>query len=335
MKGIGMPRTYRGLAALLVVTLLLAGCGARGGALPTGTNGLTKVSLVLDWYPWANHTGLYLAQSRGYFKAEVDIHQPSNPEDVLKVVAAGTDNFGISYQTDVLTSRAAGIPVKSIAAMVQHPLNTVMSLQSSGITRPKGLEGKKVGVPGVPSDTPLLQTMLGADGASIDKVEQINVGFDLMPALLSGKVDAIIGGYEVHEAILAERQGKPVNAMKVQDWGVPDYYELALVSSDAMLKENPETVRKFLRAVSKGYADAQREQGAALDALLAGYPDADRKVEEPGLARLAPLWTAGVSRYGEQTAARWQGYADWLRARNLLDKDVAVNDCFTTDYLPK
>ena len=87
-----MPKTYRGLVTLLVVTLLLAGCGARGSALPTGTSGLTKVSLVLDWYPWANHTGLYLAQSRGYFKAEgleVDIHQPSNPEDVLKVVAAG------------------------------------------------------------------------------------------------------------------------------------------------------------------------------------------------------------------------------------------------------
>lgn len=333
-----MSKLYRVLAVAMIVAVALAGCGARGNALPTGTSGLTKISLVLDWYPWANDSGLYLAQSRGYFKAEgleIDIHQPSNPEDVLKIVGAGTDNFGISYQTDVLTSRAAGVPVKSIAAMVQHPLNTVMALQSSGITRPKQLEGKKVGVPGVPSDTPLLQTMLEADGANIDKVEQINVGFDLMPALLGGKVDAIIGGYEAHEGILAAQQGKPVTALKVQDWGVPDYYELVLVTNDTMAKENPEIVRKFLRAVSKGYADAQREQGAAVDALIAAYPDADRKVEEPGLARLAPLWTADVSRYGEQTTERWQAYADWLRSHKLLDKDVQVSDCFTTEYLPK
>jgi putative hydroxymethylpyrimidine transport system substrate-binding protein len=177
--------------------------------------------------------------------------------------------------------------------------------------------------------------MLEADGGSVDKVEQVNVGFDLMPALLGGKVDAIIGGYEAHEAILAEQQGKPVSVMKVQDWGVPDYYELVLVSSDQMLKDNPEVARKFLRAVTKGYNDAQKDQGAAIDALIAGYPDADRKVEVPGLARLAPLWNDGVSRYGDQTAARWQHYADWLRARDLLDKDVTITDCFTTEYLPK
>src|SRR4051812_8235746 len=166
----------RGLVALLVAGLLLAACGGSGNALPKTADGLTKVSVVLDWYPWSNHTGLYWAQAQGYFKSEgldVTIHPPSDATDILKVVAAGTDTFGISYQTDVLQARAAGVPVKSIAAMVQHPLNTVMTLQSSGLTRPKQLEGKKVGTTGLPSDEPLLRTVLAADGASIDKIELV------------------------------------------------------------------------------------------------------------------------------------------------------------------
>jgi putative hydroxymethylpyrimidine transport system substrate-binding protein len=332
------PRLARFIAMFLVLALLLAGCGGTTSNLPKGATGLTKVSIVLDWYPWANHTGLYLAQAKGYFKdegLEVDIHPPSNPEDIIKVVAAGTDNFGISYQTEVLTARAAGVPIKSVAAIVQHPLNTIMVLKGSGITRPKALEGKKVGVTGVPSDEPLLRTMLEADGASLDKVERVNVGFDLIPALLTKKVDAVIGSYEVHEGIVAELQGQPVEALRVQDWGVPDYYELVLVTGDKMVKENPEIVRKFLRATSKGYNDARADQKAAVDALLAGYKDADRKVEEPSLARLVPYWTDGVSQFGTQTTERWQKYHDWLRSRGLLDKDVRVQDCFTNEFLPR
>ena len=161
----------------------------------------------------------------------------------------------------------------------------------------------------------------------------VNVGFDLLPALLGKKVDAIIGGYEVHEAIVAEQQGQPVNVLKVQDWGVPDYYELVLVTSDKMLKENPEVVRKFLRAATKGYTMPQN-QGAALDLLKAANDEADLKVERPAWLGSPPTGPNGV-RFGEQTTDRWQRYADWLRANKILDKDVKVADCFTSDYLPK
>ena len=339
VRGMGGGRLARHpLAWLLILAVALAACGGQPAALPKTDAGRTKVSVVLDWYPWANHSGLFLAQSRGYFKdegLEVDIHPPSNPEDILKVVAAGTDQFGISYQPDVLSARAAGVPVKSIAALVQHPLNTVMTLKGSGIARPKDLEGKKVGTPGLPSNEAMLRTMLQTDGGSIERVELVNVGFDLVPALLGKKVDAIIGAYAVHEGVVAELQGQPVDIMRVQDWGVPDYYELVLVTNENMVKQNPEVVRKFVRAAGRGYREAIADGGAALEALAAAHKETDRRVEGPAIARLAPLWTDGVPQFGWQAAERWQRYADWMRARKLLDKEVKVQDCFTTEFLPK
>lgn len=328
----------RALALVALLLPLLAACGGQASTLPKSADGLTKVSVILDWYPWSNHTGLYYAQSKGYYKAEgleVTIRPPSDPADILKVVGAGTDQFGISYQTEVLSARAANVPVKSVAALVQHPLNTIMTLKSSDITRPKQLEGKKVGMSGVPSDEPLLKTVLEADGASLSKVELVNVGTDLMPALLGKKVDAIIGAYAVHESIVAERQGQPVNVMAIQDWGVPDYYELLLVTNDDLLKKNPEVVRKFLRATVRGYAEVPQNRAAALDTLKAAYPETDLAVERPGLDQLIPYWTANNVAFGTQTTARWQSYADWMRAKGLLDKEVKVADCFTNEFLPK
>jgi putative hydroxymethylpyrimidine transport system substrate-binding protein len=325
------------LVVLLTCCLALAGCGGAAGG-PRNADGATKVSVVLDWYPWANHAGLFLAQSRGYFGAEgleVAIRPPSDPADILKLVGAGKDTFGISYQTDVLTARASGVEVKSIAALVQSPLNTIMTLRGSGLARPRDLVGKKVGVTGVPSDEALLRATLEADGAALEGVEQVNVGTELLAALLGRKVDAIIGGYAVHESIVAEQRGQPVEAMKVQDWGVPDYYELVLVTSDATVKGQPEVVRKFLRAAVRGYEEAAKERPAALDALVAANAETDRAVEGPGLELLAPYWTAGAPRFGWQTAERWQAYADWLRSRKLLDKEVRVQDCFTTEFLPR
>jgi putative hydroxymethylpyrimidine transport system substrate-binding protein len=328
----------RPLALVALILPFLAACGAKAGALPKTADGLTKVSVILDWYPWSNHTGLYYAQSKGYFKAEgldVTIHPPSDPGDILKVVGAGTDQFGISYQTDVISARAENVPVKSVAALVQHPLNTIMTLQSSNLTHPRQLEGKKIGVTGVPSEEPLLRTMMEADGGDASKVEKVNVGTDLLPALLGNKVDAIIGGYPVHEAIVAEQQGQPVNIMKIQDWGVPDYYELLLVTNDNMLKQNPEVVRKFLSAAVRGYNEVPQNKDAALDLLKAANAETDLNVERPGLDLLIPYWTANNVLFGTQTTARWQSYVDWMRSKGLLDKDVKVADCFTSDYLPK
>lgn len=299
---------------------------------------LTKVSVALDWYPWSNHTGLYLAKVGGHYAAEgldVNIYVPANPDDVLKLVGSGKDTFGISYQTDVLLARGEGVPVKSVAALVQHPLNSIMTLKESGIARPKQLVGKKVGTPGIPSDDAFLATMLEADGADPKQVETVDVGFDLVPALIGKKVDAIIGAYWVHESILAEEKGYPVAVMKVEDYGVPDYYELVLVASDDTVKSNPDVVRRFLRATVKGYQDAMKDHKKALDALVEASPETDRQMETKGIELLAPLWVDQAGTFGTQTLERWQAYADWMKKRGLLKAEVKPADAFTADLLPK
>ncbi len=333
-------------AVAAVAAALLAACGTPTPSQPTsagaGTPGaqqpLTPVTVALDWYPWSNHTGLYMAQENGYYRdvgLDVKIYVPSNPEDVLKLVASGRDSFGISYQSDVILAGAEGIPVKSIAAMVQRPLNSVMALKSSGIERPKQLEGKKVGYPGIPGHEAQLATMMRKDGSSIDKLELVNVGFDLVPALIGKKVDAVMGAYWVHESILAELEGYPVNYMKVEDWGNPVFYELVMVTSDRLAKEQPDLVKRFMWATAKGYTKVQEDPARALDLLARSNPDTDRKVEEQGLKLLMPLWMDRVDAWGTQARDRWVSMTNWMKANGLLTKEVDPNSLWTNEFISK
>jgi len=193
-------RRFLALGAIALATACRRGAGspptetaptATPPALgPTPASGqLEAVSVALDWYPWSNHPGLLMAQERGFFRVqglEVTLDVPANPEDVLKLVATGRNTFGISYQTDLL-ARAEGIPIISIAALVQHPLNSVMALERSGITRPSDLVSKQVGYPGLLNDEALLATMLETDGAHLDDVKLLNVGYELVRALRAGR----------------------------------------------------------------------------------------------------------------------------------------------------
>lgn len=301
------------------------------------TEELTPVTVALDWYPNANHAGLFLAQERGAFAAAglaVEAYTPADPTTVLQTVGAGQDAFGISYQTDVLLARAQGVPVVSVAALVQRPLLGVMSLQEAEITRPRDLVGKTVGYPGIPSQEAFLATMLETDGASLDDVDLVNVGFDLLPAVVSGRLEAVMGAYWTHETILAEREGYAVDLLRVEEWGVPSYYELVLVASEETVARNPELVRAFLGALQEGYGGAIADPEAALDALAASAPDMDRAVEAEGLALLAPVWTDGVPVFGTQMPERWQAYASWMAERGLIPADLDPATAFTADLLP-
>ena len=328
------------LLSLALIALLAGGLFiACGGDDDDAADQPTSVTIALDWYPWSNHSGLYLAQERGYFEdenIEVNIYVPGNPEDGLRVVGAGQDEFAISYQMDILMAREEGIPVQAVAALVQHPLNSIMTLTRNGIQEPADLEGKRIGVPGVPSDEMLLESILATAGLTLDDVEIVNVGFNLIPPLLAGQIDAIIGAYWVHESFLIEREGEDVTVLRVEEWGVPDYYELLLVSSDDMVENHGDVLERVMRAIVRGYAEAEADHEAAIDALLAAAPETDRQLEERGIELLSPYWTdEGALPFGQQTAERWQSYADWMKASGMLPEDADPTEAFTNEFIER
>ncbi|EKD65705.1 MAG: hypothetical protein ACD_50C00011G0007, partial [uncultured bacterium] len=230
---------------------------------------LTKISLVLDWQPSAYHAPLFLAKEKGYFKdngLDIEFRIPSDPVTVLQTVASGKDDFGLNYPADVLTARDKGVPVVSIMALIQHPLISFATLKDSGIAEPNDLVGKKIGLPAViPTTENILSSMLKAQEKSLEDVQIIDVGYDVVPSLIGEKVDAVLV-YWGTETVLLESQGFSINTMRAQDYGVPDYYELLFITNEEKISKNPTLVHKFIGAVSRGYEYALKNPKEALDA---------------------------------------------------------------------
>ncbi|MCO5228346.1 MAG: ABC transporter substrate-binding protein [Thermomicrobiales bacterium] len=311
----------------------LVQAAALGAILPRFASAQSsEVTLALDWYANANHAGIYMALANGYFEeagVTPEIFVPADPTTVLQTVGAGRDTFGITYHNDVLVARQSGIPVKSIAAVVQHPLNSIMVLESSDIQSPADLGGKTIAMAGVPSDEAYLATILENVGLSLDDVETVNVGYDLMPAILSERADAVIGVYWTHETILAEHEGYPVRYFRVEEHGVPDYYELVIVAGEKTIEEQPEMVSSFLGALRRGYQAAADDLDAALAHLIEESPDLVADVEREGLDLLAPVWTSdGAVEWGTQTAERWDAYTSWAQENELVDADIVAADAW-------
>ena len=291
-------------------------------------NEINKVSLALDWYPNSNHAGIFYAKDKGYFldgDLDVEVYTPSDPSSILQTVASGRDQFGISYQPDLLLARSEGVPVVAISSIVRTPLNSIMTLKKSGISDPSKLKGKTIGYPGIPLNIGILQSILEGQGLTINDVNLVDVGFDLVPALLSSRVDAVIGAFWSHESILIELEGEGVNILKFQDWGIPEYHELVLVTSEKYLDENKEIVESFVKSFRKGFEGSIESNSESMESLISAFPEVNVELETEGIKLLAPLWIESMNSNNMES---WHKFGDWMKEKGLIDSELIIEDSF-------
>ena len=298
---------------------------------------LREVNVVLDWYPNAIHTFLYTAIERGYYEEEgldVQIRFPSNANDALSMVAAGKAEIGMYYQQDLIQAVAnQKAPIRSVGAIVQSPLNIILSLKDKNITSPKDMVGKTIGYGGTVLSESLVKCMMESVGADASDVKMVDVGFDLMSSMTTGNVDATIGCLVNHEVPQLEKEGFEVNYFFPDDYGVPKYYEGIFLASDDMIANNSDTLKGFLRACSKGFEDFKSNTDDVLQVLLDNQDEAnfalDPDVEKKSCETLLPLMETEDAKFLSQTEQCWQENIDWMLENGLIDQDVDVADVMT------
>ena len=298
---------------------------------------LREVNVVLDWYPNAIHTFLYTAIERGYYEEEgldVQIRFPSNANDALSMVAAGKAEIGMYYQQDLIQAVAnQKAPIRSVGAIVQSPLNIILSLKDKNITSPKDMVGKTIGYGGTVLSESLVKCMMESVGADASDVKMVDVGFDLMSSMTTGNVDATIGCLVNHEVPQMEEEGFELNYFPVSGYGIPNYYEEVFLTSNKLLEEEPEVVAGFLRASKKGFDDFKADPDGCLAILMNNQNEANfpltQSVEEQSCKTLLPLMETADAEFLSQTEECWQENIDWMLENGLIDQSVDVADVMT------
>jgi len=309
-------------------------------AEPARASAPTHLTLWLDYTPWAAHIPIFVAETKGYFRQEglaVSARYPANLTDPIKLVPAQSNTIGIGYMSDVVTAEGQGIPVESIGALVQHHLNCIMTLKSSGITSPRQLAGKSIGAADTPADSVILDTVFKHAGVA-GKVRRVNVNYDYVPALVDHRVDAIEGAYQVWEKIMIQQLGHKVNVIQLQNWGVPDEYELVFLASHSMIKDEPAVLGRFMKALTLGEQFAVAHPAEAESIFLNDNPD-DKNPSDESLVRqswhlLIPFVQPKHGKFGIQSAQRWRSLASWMHQNHLVLKVIPNSSLFTNRFLP-
>ncbi|MSS08689.1 ABC transporter substrate-binding protein [Clostridium sp. WB02_MRS01] len=332
-----------GLAILMAAAaaVFLTACGGTGKqAANTKSSDLKKVTFVLDWTPNTNHTGLYVAEEKGYFKdegLEVEIVQP--PEDGAAVlVASGKAQFGMSFQDSMAPALAGenALPITAVAAVIQHNTSGIISRKGEGLASPKGMEGKKYATWDIPVEKAMVKDVVESDGGEFSKVQLIpSTVTDEVSALKSKSVDAIWIFY-AWAGIKMEVEGLDTDYFAFADLNPAfDYYTPVIIAGNEFLKQDPETAKAFLRAVSKGYEDAEKDPEGAARILLKAAPELDEKLVMESQKYLADKYQADVEKWGYIDPQRWNKFYCWLNENGLSSPEIPENAGFSNDYLPQ
>lgn len=298
-----------------------------------------KVRIVLDWTPNTNHTGLYVAQANGYFEEaglDVEIMQP--PEgSTTSLIGAGGAEFGISFQDTVAPAFASKdpMPVTAVATIIQHNTSGIISLKDKGIDTPKKLAGHSYATWESPIELAIIKKIVEDDGGKYEDVKLIpNTVTDVVTGLKTDVESVWV--YYAWDGIATKLAGLDTNYLNFADYGKElDYYSPIIIANNDYLKKNPETTKKFLEAVKRGYEFAIENPEEAADILVKAVPELDPKLVKESQIWLADQYKAEVDQWGYIDPERWDGFYAWLYKNKLIEKEIPAGTGFTNEYLSK
>jgi putative hydroxymethylpyrimidine transport system substrate-binding protein len=322
----------------LTFTVSLAACGAKQDVISAGNT--KPLTVMLDFFPNADHAALYSAMAHGDFRTVgLDVHPqaPAEPAEPLKLLAAGRVDMAISYEPQLLLARDQGLKLVSIGALVQRPLTSIIALPGKHVGKVADLAGKTVGTAGIPYQSAELRTALQTAGVDPARVKEVNVGFNLVPAMLSGKVAATLGGFWNYEAIQLEQLHKRPVTIPVDQAGVPPYDELVLVVREDEARTSGQDLRAFLQALTRGESEVRADPQTAANLVVAANPSLDRKLQLASIERTLPATQPSEpgKPFGWQSPSAWASFGSWMLAHKLLGHDPNAGlPPFTNEFLP-
>jgi putative hydroxymethylpyrimidine transport system substrate-binding protein len=327
-----------GAAAIAAVAVLaLAGCGEKEETTKGGES--EPFAVALDFYVNPDHAGIFRALERGDFEEaglEVETQMPADPSAPIRQVAAGRSDLAISYEPEVLLALDQGLPVKAVGALVDQPLTSLISLPEAGIAKPADLDGKTIATAGIPYQTAFLESILDTEGLPPDAVMQVDVGLGLLPAVLSGKADAMLGGFLNVEGVDLELRGKDPRVVPVDELGIPTYDELVLVANSDRIEEDPEPIRLFIAALERGTLDAAEDPGAATDAVLEAGEGLEPKLTAAEVEETLPLLVPerDSERFGYMDPREWKRFIAFMADEGLIARRPDTEEALTNELLP-
>lgn len=316
--------------ALLALALGLTACGEKSEDTSGGAT--EPLSLTLDFYPNPDHAGIYMAKKLGYFREaglDVSVQTPADPAAPIKLLAAGKTDLAISYEPEVMLAREQGLDVVAVGAVVDRPLTSLIWLKKSGVRGVADLRGKTIATAGIPYQDAYLKTILARAKLTPSDVKTVNVGYGLLPALVGGSAQAMLGGFSNVEGVDLRLRGKDPVVTPVDKLGVPTYDELVLVARRDRLEEDPQAIRLFLAALARGTAAAIKDPEATTKALLEANPNLDPKLTRAEVAATLPL----LSKRGTMNPAEWKAFIAWMNENGLISGRPTTAEVLSNAYL--
>ncbi|WP_148315480.1 ABC transporter substrate-binding protein [Clostridium culturomicium] len=333
-----MKKKLAALVALgLSSVLFLSGCGTKQDKAEE--NGLEKVRVILDWTPNTNHTGFYVAKELGYYEdlgLDVEIIQPSEGSS-LQLISAGKGDFAVSYQEDLTYAKTSDepLPVKAIAAIIQHNTSGFASPKEKNIETVKDFEGKVYGGFGGPSERAILQAVMEKNGADFSKLTTVDVGSEDFFIATKNNID-FEWTFEGWTNVSAKLRNFDINYIPLRELDERlDYYTPIIAASEKVLAEKADMVSKFMEATTKGYEYAITNPEESAKILVKAVPEIDEQLAIESQKFLADEYKADASRWGEMKDSVWNNYTQFLLENNLIKENLEASEAYTNEFLPK